>query len=128
MKTCNQCGKCCIKYGNGALSASASEIEMWRIFKPEIFPYVNNGEIWRDPSSGAALDRCPWLRQIPKQEKYTCDIYDDRPEDCRLYPTSIPEMINDDCEMLEIRDLTNPKQAQKRLDKIMSDSRPPLEE
>jgi hypothetical protein len=33
-------------------------------------------------------------------------------------------MIADECEMLEVKDLTNPKQAQKSLDKIMVDSRP----
>ncbi|HHJ18661.1 MAG TPA: YkgJ family cysteine cluster protein, partial [Gammaproteobacteria bacterium] len=27
MKECNQCGKCCIKYSDGGLSASSSEIE-----------------------------------------------------------------------------------------------------
>lgn len=34
-------------------------------------------------------------------------------------------MVRDECEMLEPRDLVNPKQAQKKLDFIMSDSRPP---
>jgi hypothetical protein len=36
-------------------------------------------------------------------------------------------MIADDCEMLEVRGLRNPKQAPKDLDKLMADSRPPLE-
>ena len=127
MKDCNQCGKCCIKYSNGGLSASQSEIELWEIFKPEIYQYVSNGEIWFDPKTGKQIERCPWLRKIPNQEKYTCDIYDDRPEDCRFYPTSIEEMERDECEMLEPQDIENRKQAQVELDSLMDDSRPACE-
>jgi hypothetical protein len=36
-------------------------------------------------------------------------------------------MIADDCEMLEVLDLRKPRQAQKDLDKLLADSRPPLE-
>jgi len=36
-------------------------------------------------------------------------------------------MINDECEMLEAKDLAKPKQAQKTLNKLMVDSRPPFE-
>ena len=127
MKDCNQCGKCCIKYSNGGLSASQSEIELWEIFKPDIYQYVSNGKIWVDPKTGEKIERCPWLRKIPNQEKYTCDIYDDRPEDCRLYPTNIEEMERDECEMLETVDFKDKKQAQINLDKLMEDSRPACE-
>jgi len=70
--------------------------------------------------------RCPWLDKVPGQNKYLCAIYDDRPDDCRFYPVSIADMARDECEMLEARDLANPKQAQKNLDRLMADSRPPL--
>jgi hypothetical protein len=33
-------------------------------------------------------------------------------------------MINDECEMLELKDLSQPKLAQRTLDKLMIDSRP----
>lgn len=72
------------------------------------------------------MDRCPWLRKLPGQQKYICRIYDDRPEDCRHYPVRIEEMLRDECEMLDVRDLDNPKQAQKKLDSLMVDSRPPV--
>ena len=36
-------------------------------------------------------------------------------------------MVKDECEMLEKKDLLNPKQAQKALDKLMADSRPAFE-
>lgn len=130
MKDCNQCGKCCIKYGDGALSATQTEIEMWEIFRPNIYKYVYKGEIWIDPSTKKRLKRCPFLEstynQSSQTSKYTCSIYLDRPEDCRHYPTSIDEMIRDECEMIEIVDLQNTAKAQKELDVLMSDSRPPL--
>ena len=125
MKACNQCGKCCINYSNGGLSASASEIEAWEDKRPDIMRYVSEGKIWMDPDSGEQLTRCPWLRKESNQEKYSCDIYEDRPGDCRYYPVTIEDMIRDECEMLEANDLAKPNLAQKRLNKLMADSRPP---
>lgn len=127
MKACNQCGKCCMHYSDGGLSASDSEIESWRILRPDIYRYVSGGEIWMDPGTGEQLTLCPWLRKLPDQNKYTCDIYDHRPNDCRYYPTTIDEMVRHECEMLEAHDLANPRQAQKILDELMVDNRPPLE-
>ncbi len=127
MKECNQCGKCCTKYSNGDLAASASEIESWEVSRPDIVRYVNDGNIWMDPDTGKQLALCPWLRKLPDQNKTICDIYDDRPEDCKHYPVTIAQMIKDECEMLEVQDLAQPKQAQKTLNKLMADSRPPFE-
>ena len=124
MKDCNQCGKCCIKYSNGGLSASEDEIKHWDIFKPEIYNFVNNGMIWMDPKTGKQLEVCPWLRK--EKDLYSCDIYFDRPNDCKYFPVTIEQMINIECEMLEERDLDRPEQAQKKLDKLMVDSRPPF--
>ena len=131
MKECTQCGKCCLLYSDGGLSASAEEIEAWEVFNPAIAEYVMGGKIWMDPKTGEQLTRCPWLKLLPAHstndpEKYGCSIYPDRPEDCRLYPSSIAEMVRDGCEMIEVRDLDAPKQAQKTLDRLMSDSRPLL--
>ena len=127
MKDCNQCGKCCIKYSNGGLSVSQSEIDLWELFKPDIYQYVSDGKIWVDPKTGEQIERCPWLRKEPNQEKYTCDIYYDRPDDCKFYPVRIDEMERDECEMLEVGDLADRKQAQIELDKLMEDSRPAAE-
>ena len=84
-----------------------------------------------DPVSGEQLPRCPWLEILPTgpdagTTKYGCRIYQDRPEDCRHYPVLIADMVRDGCEMLEVRDLDAPGQAQLALDQLMSDSRPPL--
>lgn len=120
MKDCNQCGKCCIKYGGGDLAATQEEIDLWELFNPKIFQYVKNNRIWFDPKSGEKLDSCPFLTLAPKQKPnavniYTCAIYIDRPEDCRVYPSLISEMIRDDCEMIEAIDLAHPKRAQEKL-------------
>ncbi len=127
MKECNQCGKCCSKYSNGGLSASASEIEWWEIYRPDIARYVSHGKIWVNPETKQLTELCPWLRKAPDQNIYTCAIYLDRPDDCKYYPVTIEQMINDECEMLEAHDLTKPKQAQKTLDRLMADSRPSFE-
>ncbi len=80
-----------------------------------------------NPDTGQPLERCPWLRKLPNQSKYICDIYEVRPADCKYYPTTIDEMIRDECEMLEARDRIKPKLAQKKLNKIMAASRPAFE-
>jgi len=125
MKECNQCGKCCIKYSDGGLSATKNEIEFWDQFRPDIYRYVNNGKIWISPDTGKQIDVCPWLEKVPHVNKYICNIYNHRPEDCKYYPVTIEQMIKDECEMLEPSDLKHPKLAQKKLDKLMADSRPP---
>jgi len=127
MKACNQCGKCCTKYGGDGLSVSASEIDFWETFRPDVFKYVYEGGIWTDPDSGKQLEQCPWLRRVANENKYTCDIYLDRPDDCKFYPVTIHQMIEDECEMLEVKDLEKPKQAQSTLNGLMIDSRPPCE-
>ena len=127
MKECSQCGKCCESYSDGGLSASENEIEFWEIFRPYIYNFVSGGNIWIDPNTGNQIKRCPWLRQLPNQGKYVCDIYYDRPDDCKHYPVTIEQMIKDECEMLEAQDLANPKLAQRVLDKLMTDCRPSVE-
>jgi hypothetical protein len=64
---------------------------------------------------------------VPGEHKYACGIYFDRPGDCRYYPVDIEQMVKDDCEMLQPHDLRDLRQAQKNLDLLMSDSRPPME-
>lgn len=126
MKQCNQCGRCCIKYSKGGLSVTQDEIKSWDMFRADIYEYVSDGKIWFHPKTGKQLDICPWLRKQPEQNVYTCDIYYDRPDDCKYYPVTIEQMIKDECEMLEAQDLKNPTQAQKTLNKLMAGSRPPF--
>jgi Fe-S-cluster containining protein len=118
MKACNACGKCCIKYGNGRLSASDEDINLWDGLRPEIASYVKEGDIWFDPENGVRLKMCPWLRPVEGSSAYHCDIYYDRPEDCRIYPATVADMIKDDCEMIESNDLKDLKNAEIRLSQI----------
>ncbi len=128
MKPCNQCGKCCIKYSEGGLSVTEEEIEAWAVFQPHIHDYVLDGKIWFAPGGSQALPICPWLEKEADSNRYGCQIYHDRPADCRHYPVSISQMLSDECEMIEPLDLKDPKLAQLKLDKMMSDSRPALAE
>lgn len=126
MKECNQCGKCCTKYGADNLYVTANEIEMWELFAPDIAQYVQNGKVWFDPKTAEPLSACPFLKVIDPSSnspKYTCDIYLERPDDCRQYPSLVSEMIRDGCEMIEAIDINSPSAAQKRLEKLMQDSR-----
>lgn len=124
MKECNQCGKCCTQYSDGGLSATEEEIEFWSVFRPNIAEYVANGSIWMEPKTGKQLKVCPWLKKVPGEEKYSCDIYFDRPDDCKLYPVTVEQMVADECEMLDAGDLQYPKLAQRQLDKIMAINMP----
>ena len=45
-------------------------------------------DIWINPKIGDDVWRCPWLRKLPKQNKYICRIQDVKPEHCRKYPKS----------------------------------------
>jgi Fe-S-cluster containining protein len=45
-------------------------------------------DIWISPVTGEDVQRCPWLRKLPNQQKYTCRINDLKPEHCRKYPHS----------------------------------------
>ena len=119
MKACNACGKCCIKYGHGQLSASDDDLQMWRSFRPDISEYVYQGNIWYDPNSKTVAEICPWLRKAPDSNRYLCDIYLDRPEDCRNYPMTISDMVKDDCEMLQEADLADLKRAQETLNRMI---------
>ena len=127
MKARNSCGKCCIKYGGGGLSASPAELERWDFLRPDILRHVSGDTLWTDPETGALLERCPFLTEDQATGRYLCDIYFDRPDDCKFYPSTVSEMISDGCEMIEAADLHNPKRAQRELDRLMSDSRTPRE-
>lgn len=118
MKPCNACGKCCVKYGDGQLSASQEDIDLWGSMRPDVASYSKNGEIWFSPETGERLTVCPWLKKVENTRFFHCEIYLDRPEDCRIYPATVTDMIKDDCEMLEEGDLGNLKQANITLSQI----------
>jgi Fe-S-cluster containining protein len=45
-------------------------------------------DIWISPRTGEDVKRCPWLRKLPRKDKYICRIHDVKPKHCRAYPVS----------------------------------------
>ena len=112
MKNCTQCGRCCLKYGGDARlgSLTAKEMERLEDLAPHAAEYVymaseNVFDIWVSPRTRRDMPRCPWLRKLPKQNRYVCTIYGARPDTCRGYPHGIGQMIEDGCEMIDPSDL-----------------------
>ncbi len=128
MRACTQCGKCCIKYGDAGLgSASDEEIRMWRRYRPDVLRYTDAlGDLWLSPTTGEEMPRCPWLRKLPRQEKYICRIHELRPDCCHGYPVNIDQMLRDGCEMLEPGDLDRSlEDLQRDLQALRGSSDPP---
>jgi len=96
---CIQCGNCCLNLSDAfQTSVSDEDIAMWeREGRFDILQWVHPiplGEdhyiydIWINPKTDDDVWRCPWLRKLPKQDKYICQIHDVKPEHCRKYPKS----------------------------------------
>ncbi len=109
---CKQCGNCCLHL-SGAFDVCVSEedIQVWRDnFRFDILEWVDAihiGEdqyvydIWINPRTGEDVTRCPWLRKLPKQDKYICRINDMKPEHCRNYPLSKEHAERTECKGFE---------------------------
>lgn len=96
---CKQCGNCYLNLSDAfQTSVSDEDVAMWDMKgRFDILEWVNSihlGEehyihdIWINPKIGDDVWRCPWLRKLPKQDKYICRIQDVKPEHCRKYPKS----------------------------------------
>ena len=94
----------------GTMTASGDDVKRWRVEgRRDILSYVlvlggeDNpfGDLWISPRTGNEATRCPFVRKLRGQERYTCTIYETRPEVCRLYPVAVDHMQNVRCEMLE---------------------------
>lgn len=94
---CKQCGNCYLNLSDAfQTSVSDEDVAMWDMKgRFDILEWVNSihlGEehyihdIWINPKIGDDVWRCPWLRKLPKQDKYICRIQDVKPEHCRKYP------------------------------------------
>jgi Fe-S-cluster containining protein len=96
---CKQCGNCCQNL-SGAFDTCADEddIEQWKnegrddilewvLFIP-LGPDSYIADLWFNPKTGDEAERCPWLRKLPRKNKYICRIHDVKPKHCREYPKS----------------------------------------
>lgn len=96
--TCKQCGNCCLNLDAHSTSVGEDDIRQWeKAGRADILEwvyYLPIGEdtfiydIWFSPRTGEEVDRCPWLRKLPKKDKYVCRIHNLKPRLCREYPKS----------------------------------------
>ena len=100
---CVQCGHCCLEL-SGAYQTSVpnSDVKRWR--REQRFdilewvgPFEGMDEIWISPKTGEYVNRCPWLRKLPKQNKYICRIHETKPEHCRNFPKSKRHALDCGC-------------------------------
>lgn len=119
MKACTQCGRCCTNASfMGSMGATKSDVKRWRkearsdiLQYAYVYDYKDGSigdrfdfpfaDLWINPRSGHEMKRCPFVRKVRNQPRYTCLIYDTRPEACREYPHNIGHMKFVDCEMLD---------------------------
>ena len=99
MKSCTQCGRCCTNPDfMERLGITEGDKTRWRQQgRHEILAQINDEMGWRE------LGPCPFVLMIG-DGRYTCTIYDTRPETCREYPIAVIHMRFVDCEMLELGD------------------------
>ena len=111
MKPCTQCGRCCTNSDfMGSLMASGDDVKRRRVEeRGDILSWVRVlggkddpwGDLWLSPRTDNEAQRCPFVRKIRGQERYSCRIYKTRPEVCRQYPVAVDHMQSVRCEMLD---------------------------
>ena len=98
---CQRCGRCC-KVFQQTLTFEEEDLERWRcaggsrtvpsnLGPRPILDFVcfygdGWGDLWFHPETREDLLRCPFLRRIPKTNRYRCMVYPIRPEICRPFP------------------------------------------
>jgi uncharacterized protein len=113
---CTQCGRCCTNESYmRTLYATSEDVKRWRREKRyDIlrFVYVLGdiddptddppADLWIDSEARANQNpersRCPFVRKIRNTNRYTCTIYETRPQVCRDYE---PWNGNDVCEVVD---------------------------
>jgi len=100
---CVQCGHCCLDLSD-AYQASVPETDVLRWEREnryDILEWVDTfaglNDIWISPKTGEPVSRCPWLRKLPKKDKYICGIHETKPEHCRNFPKSKRHVLENGC-------------------------------
>jgi Fe-S-cluster containining protein len=100
---CVQCGHCCLDLSDAyQTSVPDSDVKRWkRERRFDILEWVGTfggiNDIWISPKTGEYVSRCPWLRKLPKQNKYICRIHETKPEHCRNFPKSKRHALDYGC-------------------------------
>lgn len=112
MKACTQCGRCCTNADfMGSMEATEDDVTRWvKHRRYDILRFVDLvrpdgaficADLWVDNQTGNDRKRCPFVRKVRSQDRYTCTIYETRPEVCREFPHHVSQMEFVNCEMLE---------------------------
>jgi Fe-S-cluster containining protein len=94
---CKRCGNCCLTLTDAYQhTVDQSDIDMWgENSRDDILAWVDPihcgdevaaYDVWINPRTGEDVFRCPWLRKLPKKDKYICRIHEVKPKVCREYP------------------------------------------
>jgi hypothetical protein len=79
--SCKQCGNCCLNLSD-AFSTCADErdVRLWKkLGRSDILEWVacmpvGKGvfiyDLWLHPTTGEDVQRCPWLRELPRKNQY----------------------------------------------------------
>jgi len=100
---CVQCGHCCLDLSDAyQTSVPDDDVLRWeRENRYDILEWVDTflglNDIWVSPKTREPVDRCPWLRKLPKKDKYICRIHETKPEHCRKFPKSKRHAIKNGC-------------------------------
>jgi Fe-S-cluster containining protein len=100
---CVRCGHCCLDLSD-AYQTSVPETDLKRWKREQRFdilewvgPFEGMDEIWISPKTGEYVNRCPWLRKLPRKSEYICRIHETKPEKCRNFPKSKRHALDNGC-------------------------------
>lgn len=101
---CSQCGNCCrreniLVTGNDLFQLSTASGMTEKEFYNK---YLVPAGTWSDYDGLIKLEdgKCPFLEQKPAG-RYKCNIYNDRPQSCRLFLSTSPLCIKDSNDLIE---------------------------
>jgi Fe-S-cluster containining protein len=100
---CVQCGHCCLNLSDAyQTSVPDSDIIRWELEnRYDILEWVDSfaglNDIWVNPKTGESVSRCPWLRKLPKKDKYICKIHETKPKHCLNFPKSKRHALDNGC-------------------------------
>jgi len=83
----------------GLIIASFEEFEIRKdVLKAHpLDSFAGLNDIWVNPKTGESVNRCPWLRKLPKKDKYICKINETKPKHCLNFPKSKQHALENGC-------------------------------
>lgn len=110
---CVRCGNCCLNlYDAFCTTADPEDLNRWeKEGRWDILDWVGFisaddrtlADLWISPKTGEEVTRCPWLRKLPKKDKYKCQIQNSKPIHCRKYPKSKKHALTTGCKGFKVQ-------------------------